>query len=175
MGPVFHVVINFDPRFWKNLYISKIGEQGNLKHLGFIHYPGLKLPTWWSTIHGKSFGLVGWSGGPTAAALPGTEDEIMVAATDSLSRIFGVSETLIRTKISSLTFHDWRADSFTRGGYTYVPVNAGNSQRELAQPIDNTIFFAGEALSVGHVGTVHGALQTGIDAANKLMAGLDKS
>lgn len=169
MGPVLHAVINFKASFWEEMDFTQIGHEGKLKHLGFIHYPGLRLPTWWATIPRESSGLVGWSGGPPAGTLPASKEEIMSVATSSLSRIFGVDEQFIRDQITALTFHDWRADSFTRGGYTYVPVKAGDSQSELAKPIDKTIVFAGEALSVGHVGTVHGALRTGTDAANRLL------
>ncbi len=41
--------------------------------------------------------------------------------------------------------------------YSYVPGDGLKAQQAPAQAVDNTLFFAGEALSVGHIGTVHGA------------------
>ncbi len=43
-------------------------------------------------------------------------------------------------------------------------------KERLAQAIDDTLFFAGEALSLeGHIGTVYGAIGTGKKAAERLM------
>jgi len=39
----------------------------------------------------------------------------------------------------------------------------------LAEPIGGKLFFAGEATSVGHIGTVHGAIQTGQRAATEIL------
>ena len=40
----------------------------------------------------------------------------------------------------------------------------------LARPIDNTLFFAGEATDVsGHNGTVHGAIASGNRAAAEIL------
>jgi hypothetical protein len=42
--------------------------------------------------------------------------------------------------------------------------------RQLAQPIADTLFFAGEATdSQGEQGTVHAALTSGIRAANEIV------
>jgi monoamine oxidase len=43
----------------------------------------------------------------------------------------------------------------------------------LAEPVENTIFFAGEATNTdGHCGTVHGAIATGIRAADQVYQSL---
>lgn len=62
--------------------------------------------------------------------------------------------------ITSYT-HDWRSDPFSRGAYSYLPVNGVELQQTLALPVDETLYFAGEATSVGHIGTVHGAIDSG--------------
>jgi len=51
-----------------------------------------------------------------------------------------------------------------------VPVNGLELQQILAQPIANKLFFAGEATSVGHIGTVHGAIQSGQRAAKEILS-----
>jgi monoamine oxidase len=43
-------------------------------------------------------------------------------------------------------------------------------QQILARPIDKKLFFAGEATSVGHIGTVHGAIQSGQRAAQEILS-----
>jgi len=51
----------------------------------------------------------------------------------------------------------WDSDEFTFGAYSHVPPGCDWSARgELAKPIDNLVFFAGEATSVDYPSTVHG-------------------
>lgn len=60
----------------------------------------------------------------------------------------------------------WRADPFARGSYSYLPVGATPDDRSaLAEPVDDVLFFAGEATSLEHPSTVHGALTSGQRAA----------
>ena len=66
-------------------------------------------------------------------------------------------------------FHDWANDPFTRGAYSYLPVNGLEAQQALSHPVDNKLFFAGEATAVGHIGTVHGAIQSGQRAAAEIL------
>jgi uncharacterized protein with NAD-binding domain and iron-sulfur cluster len=45
-----------------------------------------------------------------------------------------------------------------------------DAAQALAAPVDGTLFFAGEATNVeGYTGTVHGAIATGLRAANELL------
>ena len=53
--------------------------------------------------------------------------------------------------------------------YSYAKVGADGAQEELGRPLENTLFFAGEATDVsGHNGTVHGAIASGQRAATTL-------
>ena len=68
-------------------------------------------------------------------------------------------------------FHDWQSDPFSRGAYSYGRVGADGAQEALASPVENTLFFAGEATdTTGHNGTVHGAIASGIRAAHEIIA-----
>jgi len=56
------------------------------------------------------------------------------------------------------------------GAYSYIPVGGNEAQAQLAQPVENTLFFAGEATNTeGHHGTVHGAIASGLRAAGEIM------
>ena len=67
-------------------------------------------------------------------------------------------------------FHDWSRDPFALGAYTYTPTHALDARSELAEPVQRTIFFAGEAgATAGDHGTVHGALASGYLAARKVI------
>jgi len=111
----------------------------------------------------------------TARLNTGSADALVRKAIESLSLIFNLSAEDIQSQLVSSYFHDWRDDPFSHGAYSYLPVNGLESQRILSQPIAETLFFAGEATSVGHIGTVHGALQTGQRAAQEILASKNKT
>jgi monoamine oxidase len=168
MGAALRIVLRFTHRFWEDLEIPG-AEREDLKQLGFIHYPDASLPTWW-TLLGSEPILVGWAGGPTAQRLLSLSDaEIESRALESLSLIFGVNKNVLRTFVAQSYFHNWHTDPLSRGAYSYVPVNGMEHQLNLAKQVDDTLFFAGEATSLGHFGTVHGAIQSGMRAAREIL------
>jgi monoamine oxidase len=65
--------------------------------------------------------------------------------------------------------HDWRADPWSRGAYSYARVGGAGAARALARPVEATLFFAGEATDTGgRTGTVEGALASGLRAARQV-------
>jgi monoamine oxidase len=131
------------------------------------------MPTWWSLLPLHAPVLVGWAGGTGAEKFRGLAEPVCVSeALRSLKQIFGVSETTLQKTLLRSYMHDWNADLFSRGAYAYLPVDGLDAQQKLARPVRNTIFFAGEATSVGHIGTVHGAIESGQRAAREILAGL---
>jgi len=94
---------------------------------------------------------------------------ILNQAITSLARIFNISTDDVCDQLAASYIHDWQRDPFSRGAYSYVPVNGLAAQRVLSEPIDNTLFFAGEANSIGHIGTVHGAIHSGQRAAKEIL------
>ena len=75
-----------------------------------------------------------------------------------------------RNQLEASDVHDWHDDPFSRGAYSYVPVDGLPAQQTLAQPLSDKLFFAGEATCTGHVGTVHGAIQSGQRAAREILS-----
>jgi monoamine oxidase len=63
----------------------------------------------------------------------------------------------------------WGSDPWSTMGYSYVPVGAVGQRTQLAQPVEQVLFFAGEATSVRRPATVHGALESGWRAAEEIM------
>lgn len=60
----------------------------------------------------------------------------------------------------------WAGDPFSLGSYSYNALGSTPKDREaLAAPINERIFFAGEATSKDSFGTAHGAVLSGIAAA----------
>jgi monoamine oxidase len=189
MGDVLRIVLRFRERFWEGL---KLWDQDarvvNCAEAGFIHFPDAPIPTWWTQLPLRAPILTGWAGGPQAEQIldglvstsgsadftTGNADALVLESLDSLAVIFNISTDEIRKQLVSSYFHNWRDDPFSLGAYSYVPVDGLSAQSLLSQPIDDILFFAGEAMSVGHVGTVHGAMQTGQSAAQEILGAAAK-
>jgi len=71
----------------------------------------------------------------------------------------------------------WIDNPFVKGGYSFLPKEATlEHRRALAAPVDDVLFFAGEATNTeGESGTVHGAIDTGYRAAKEVMQSLKTS
>ncbi|MFN8671475.1 MAG: FAD-dependent oxidoreductase [Candidatus Sericytochromatia bacterium] len=71
---------------------------------------------------------------------------------------------------TSAYLSEWSKDPYSLGAYSYLANGSTIKDIEnLAKPVDNTIFFAGEACHSTHMSTVHGAYISGIDVSKKLI------
>jgi monoamine oxidase len=109
-------------------------------------------------------------GGRFAAAMEREGEAAMFAfAADELAGILGGD---VRRHISPLAATAWLRDPWSRGSYSYaLPGHAGD-RAILAAPVDNRLFFAGEATSPNFFSTAHGAYMTGLAAAEAALASL---
>ena len=73
-------------------------------------------------------------------------------------------------RLVSAQYHDWSADPFARGAYSYVTVGGRTARKRLAAPLRDTLFFAGEATDDESAATVEGALRSGVRAAHEVLA-----
>jgi monoamine oxidase len=69
---------------------------------------------------------------------------------------------------------DWSKVAYVGGGQSYPMVGGTNADRvELAAPIDDKLFFAGEATDfTGEFGTISGAIKSGERAAEEVIAAI---
>lgn len=107
--------------------------------------------------------LIGFQAGPAADALEGWSDQQQVAAAmASLRQLHGHAiPDPIGVQITR-----WRSDPFALGAYSYPALGSTAAMREqLARPIADRLFFAGEATSAEAFGTTHGAYRSGVRAA----------
>ena len=88
-------------------------------------------------------------------------------AVSELTGVFGVD---FARRIKPLHMHRWRADPFARGSYSYALPGKAGCRAVLAAPVDGRLFFAGEACSKNDFSTAHGALLTGVTAADQVIA-----
>jgi polyamine oxidase len=110
--------------------------------------------------------LIGFSGGDSAKHIEAMSDEEVIAKTISnFKKVFGDDvphpESFFRTR--------WFTDPFSYGSYSFTPVGGSSEDyEELGKPVDNRLFFAGEATSVRHPATTHGAYLSGIREAERI-------
>jgi hypothetical protein len=107
--------------------------------------------------------------------LLGNNDPVTAETLKALARILQISPDALAGLLLASYLHDWSADPFSRGAYSYVPVGALSAQKILAEPLEQTLYFAGEATDTTHQqGTVHAALATGYRAAHQVLSGVVK-
>jgi monoamine oxidase len=170
-GPVMRVSLVFEQPFWKEMEGTDGRLLSNMRFL-FSHDPF--FPTWWTTQPLESPVLVAWSSGPRAEQFAGWgRDRIVRQVLASLSNILPIAKNKLESQLKGAFLHDWQADPFSRGAYSYLCVGAENAPAELARPVGNNLFFAGEATDInGDHATVHGAIESGHRAAHEVLATL---
>jgi monoamine oxidase len=109
-------------------------------------------------------------GGRFAARLEQDGIAAMAAfAADELAGLFG---SAIRRQIRPIAASFWRQDPYARGSYSYARPGHADDRARLAAPVDNRLFFAGEACSSHFFSTAHGAFESGTVAAEAALASL---
>lgn len=159
-GSVLKILFRFREPFW----------QDRNKDIGFL-LSNEDIPTWWTQLPDEHPLLTGWVGGPPAGLLNKLSgDELYELALTSLSNIFGMSAD----RLSQLLLHHnitcWDERAYTKGGYSYNTLQSAPAKAILNQPVEDTLYFAGEALYSGDFqGTVEAALSSGRDVAAKII------
>ena len=163
MGHVMRLVVRFRELPWAGL--------PGVERLSFLHVGGGPFSVWW-TAHPLRYPLaVAWSGGPPSLELTGkTPEAVAAVAFRALAEQTGLSRRRIESRVEGLWLHDWNADPFARGAYSYARVGGSEAAKALAKPVEKTLYFAGEATDAeGRTGTVEGAIATGLRAAKQIL------
>jgi monoamine oxidase len=169
MGKVIRVTLRFRERFWKDLPRVRGKGGKTMDGMSFLLSHDDWFPTWWP--HEKQPFLTGWAPFHCAERLSGQSKSFVVEkALQTLHRLLGVSVPELETLFEHAYCHDWQTDPFSRGAYSYGKVDQQEMVEALGRPIENTLFFAGEATDIsGHNGTVHGAIASGERAAAEVL------
>jgi monoamine oxidase len=161
MGPVVKVLLRFHRAFW---------EAGPWRDMAFLHSPGNVFPTWWTMLPCRAPILTAWAGGPAAAALSNRPPiEVLDAALITLASLLGVTGPTLRTELAAWHISDWQADSYARGAYAFATVGGADASKRMAEPVEDTLYFAGEATHSGYTGTVAAAIASGQRAAAQVL------
>jgi monoamine oxidase len=127
---------------------------------------------WWTLRAVRAPILVAWAGGPPGEALAALDREARVArVVESLAGTFGLPVERVRAQLVAAYHHDWTRDPLARGAYTFMRVGGADAGAEIAEPLEATLYFAGEhTCADGNWSTVHGAIESGERAAARILA-----
>ena len=168
MGAVIRVTLQFDRPWWHEVQNARAKDMSFL----FSHHPD--FPTWWRGTSAQPNALTGWSAAHRAERLSSlTDEQICIRAIAAISDIFSMPESSLRGYLTRAFTHNWQTDPFIGGAYSYVLKGGEAAPRMLAQPVEGTIFVAGEATDFsGDNGTVQAAIGSGLRAARELLDSL---
>jgi monoamine oxidase len=156
-GHVVKIAFRFRERFWDEI--------------NFLHTSDRHMPTWWTSAPFRAPVLTGWAGGHAADAMLAEGAEAMIdRALHSMAAAWNVPRMRIDDLLAGTFTHDWQADPFSRGAYSYAAVGGADAHDALAKPLRRTLFFAGEATSSDQTGTVAGAIESGRRAAREALS-----
>jgi monoamine oxidase len=159
-GAVIKFLLEFKTCFWKEFD----------DETGFL-LTDEEIPTWWTQLPAESNLLTGWLGGPNATKKIFDPDaSLLQTALLSLSSIFRIPPGMLQEELINYKIINWLNQPFIKGGYSYNTLHSKKAINILSSPVEDTIYFAGEAISKSESqGTVESALQSGHDTAKMLI------
>ena len=158
MGDLNKVALRFKKSFWPDHphFIGTLAGVDGGYPVFQNYYRYLDVPV-----------LVGFSGGRLIRSRETESDrDIVNFALQRLQTIFGTSVP----EPESWAISRWHSDPFAVGSYPYIPVGSTSDYyNSMARPIENRLFWAGDATHENHSGTVHGAYISGLRAAGEIL------
>lgn len=158
-GTVIKFFLEFKEPFWEEI----------MQGLDFL-FTDAAIPTWWTQAPYSLPLLTGWIAGPGADRLSSMNDDDLISmGLDSLAYSFGTNNVFLQELLIAKKAVNWKTDPFAYGAYAYSTVESKEAKYILNQPIQDTLYFAGEALYEGQaLGTVEAALISAINVIKKL-------
>lgn len=154
-GKVDKVILRFSERFWP----EDLGELTTDK----------TLQVWWQPGWGRADAppiLTANTGGLSGARLSEMPPQAVIdLALSELSDLFGQD---VHRYFETGLFTGWGTDPYSFMGYSYVPPGGAGYRADLAEPVEDVLFFAGEATNVSKPASVHGAIESGLRAAKEV-------
>jgi len=176
-GVLNKVLLLFPTTFWDAQhdtfgYVNRCDGPGGSMHRGrffmFYSYDG-------EDLSGGST-LVALIAGDAALSMETseTDEECVDGVMRVLREIFSKQNTRVPDPVD-VTVTRWGADPYAWGSYSNIsPRGTGADYDALAEPIDDAVFFAGEATNRMHPATMHGAFLSGNREAARVHAALKK-
>jgi len=132
------------------------------------------MRTGMGSFHTRPFGqpcIEGFFGGRFAKELEDAGEGALAA--QSIDEIVAMLGSDFRRKLTPLAASRWAHDPFARGSYSHAMPGCADCRAILAAPVENRLFFAGEATSLNFFSTAHGARDSGERVAREILAAYD--
>lgn len=173
MGDAARLVLRFREPFWRDApRVARVRSSRWLRseEPSFFHFPAAVFPTWWTSAPVEAPVLTAWAGGTAArSALQLSPRDTVRCALDTLAGGLALPARSVARSLIDWDLHDWTADPFSRGAYSYALVGGASAGEALARPIAGTLYFAGEATGGSESGTVPAAIESGRRAARRML------
>ena len=158
MGLLNKICLTFPRAFWD--------ERADF--LTFYNEPAPLYYAWLNLMrYGDKPALIGFTSGRMARTVETMTDEALV--TRVIRRMRAARGGRVPEPVAVRVSH-WASDPYARGAYSYPGVGASGSDRsQLAKPIEDTLYFAGEATHREDPASVHGAWWSGLRAARQIL------
>ena len=88
----------------------------------------------------------------------------------AVSELVGLLGNDFARRVKPIRIHHWGLDPFSLGSYSFALPGSADCRLTLAAPVENRLFFAGEACSTNDFSTAHGGWHTGVTAADQVIA-----
>jgi len=164
MGYGTKLVYFFKKRFWD-------------EELVYMCHNGLTARWWTPGYHRncKSNVICSYVTANRAKILDNMDQEIvLLLGLHELGKLLNVPYETLKSNLITSKVISWKKNPFVLGSYAYIPPGCFPSRRSLALPVQNTLFFAGEATTVSNSQTVHGALFSGLENAKLIKSIIKK-
>jgi monoamine oxidase len=134
----------------------------------FLHGIDAEFPTLWLGPNRHEAQVTTWCGGPRATRL-GERDarSIVLAAMRSVALGLDVSADTLSEGLLDGHVHSFGSDPFSLGAYPYAV--AGGDASGAFDPVQSTLFFAGDYTVPEELGTVGIAVKSGVSAAREIL------
>ena len=161
-GVLNKVVLEFPEVFWNDSvdYFGATAEETNQRGQCFMFWNVRKTvgaPVLIALVVGKAA-----IDGQNMSSSDHVNHALMV-----LRKLFG--EASVPNPVASVVT-DWGRDPYSYGAYSYVAIGASGEDYDLlGRPVENCLFFAGEATCKEHPDTVGGAMMSGLREAVRII------
>ena len=158
-GTVTKLAIKFTNQFWDS----------DVQYYGTVNEDTGRWPLW---LNYKTFSdeniLMGFCFGDHALTADRMSDQELLR--DALEVINNIWEDDV-TDVEAILRTSWLKDPFSLGAYSFpTSQNTEEDFENLFEPQNERLFFCGEHTNLLYLATTHGALMSGIRAANQIVA-----
>jgi monoamine oxidase len=156
------LVLRFRNAFW---------DRSRVPEFEFLHDPGAVFPTFWHEVGpGGAQQITAWAGAPGGAVGARSGAGGIALALSTLCGLLGADPDRARAALLGAHHHDYGNDPLARGAYSYARPGGKDAHARLAEPLEGTLFFAGEATDSEYPATVAGAVHSAQRAAREILA-----